>query len=193
MHVTGLPRACVAVATITDDDELAALRLDWVESDPDLQQMLAHEADLIWAHVQAGTLPDPDCPSAAELVKQATAQADATAPVAALDDIELLVEELGRIRTAVKQVTDRQTELDAVVRHRMGAATRGRAGRWQISYSQPARVLTSLAEQAILLAHPELARPALDRDKAKQVLGKDLDNWKEPVGARRLTIKETTP
>jgi hypothetical protein len=40
----------------------------------------------------------------------------------------------------------------------------------------------------VLLVHPEFGRTVLDRDAAKKALGKALDDFKSPVGARRLTV-----
>lgn len=191
MMVTGQDRAVIVAATIGRDDQLVGLYIDWVDADPDTQTMLAAEYDRLWAYVTAGQLPDPEGPSALELVKQATASADTDADTVSLDDIAEQVAELGQVKHAMKAVKARHDELDALVRHRIGAATRGECDGWVVTYSQPPRVLTRLAEDALLVTHPELGKTVLDRDKAKTVLGDELNEWKEPAGARRLTIKET--
>lgn len=191
MLVTGVPRALLAVAVIGGDDEIVRLTCSWVEADPDMQEMLAAEYDRLWAYVQAGELPEPDCPSAAESVKEATANSDPDAETVDLGSIAEAIEEFGRIKAAEKAAGDRRKELEAVIKHHMGAATRGVCDGWRVSYSNPAKVLTADAQEAILLTHPNLGKTVLDVDRAKTELD-DLNEWKEAAGARRLTIKETT-
>ena len=188
LHVTGIPRALLVVAVIDRGDQITDLRLRWYDADPDTQTMLAAEYDRLWAYVTAGQLPEPDDATNLDAVKQATAHANLDADAVDLEDLAELIEEHHAIKTAVKEVTDRRDHLDAIIRHRIGEATKGICDGWNISYSKPARILTSEAEQALLEARPELGRQVLDRDKAKTELGDELDDWKTPAGARRLTI-----
>lgn len=190
MFVTGTARGLLAVAVIDHDDRLVDLRFRWYDADPDLQTMLAAEYDRLWAYIQAGELPDPDSPAALDAVKQVTASSDPDAETVDLSDIVEQVAELGRLRQAVRDAETRRDELEALVRHRLGAATHGVCDGWAVTYSNPSRVLTKSGEEAILLAHPEFGRTVLDRAAAKTGLGKALDDFKEPAGARRLTIKE---
>ena len=189
MLVTGVPLAVVAVAVIGADDQLARLTVSRIEADPDQQTMLAAEYDRLWDHVQTGQLPDPDSPSAAEAVKQATAQSDPDADTVDLADIAALVAEFGDIKQAEKAAGDRRLELEALIKHRLGAATHGRCDGWTVSYSNPSRILDDTGEEAVLLAYPELGVTVLDRTAAKETLGKQLDEFKTPTGARRLTIR----
>jgi putative phage-type endonuclease len=191
MLVTGVDRALLAVATISGDDQLEGIRLEWVDADPDTQTMLAAEYDRLWALIQTGELPAPDGPAALDLVKQATATADPDAHNVNLEPIAEQIAELHSIKQAIKGAQKRHDELDALVRHTVGAATKGICDGWTVTYSKPSRVLTNTAADALLLAYPELGRTVLDRDLAKERLGKELDDFKEPAGARRLTIKET--
>lgn len=190
MHVTGVQRALVAVASIGRDDQLEHLSVRWVEADPDQQTMLAAEYDRLWSYMQAGVLPDPDGPSAAATVRHVTRHADPDAETVDLEDLADQLAELDSIKQAVKQVTDRRDELEATIRHRLGSATKGRCDGWTVSYSRNANVLTDAAKDAILVVHPELGRTILDVDRAKDVLGDEYDSWKEPAGARRLTIRK---
>ena len=73
----------------------------------------------------------------------------------------------------------------------VGKATKGKAGALTVSISKPARVVTAEAEAEMLTLHPELAVTQLDRDRAKAEYPDLFDELRQPIGARRLTIKES--
>lgn len=186
---TNLPRALLAEATIDDDaGECRGVRLEWVEADPDLQAQLVDLAETIYEHVQAGTLPDPDTPSALDSVKQVTAHADADADVVDLGDIAEDVARFDAIKAALKTVSDEKDLLEARIRNTLGEATKGHLDGFRVSLSQPVRKLTAAAEAELLAAHPEYAMPALDRKRVKAEDPDLYEAFTRPVGARRLTV-----
>lgn len=196
MHVTGTPRTLVAAAEIDDDrDELVALRLRWVDFDPFEVDDLVVLADELWGHVQAGTLPEPDAASALEVVKAVHVEADGNADTVDLSDLADDVRRLGDIKAAVKAVTEERDLIEARIRDRLAATTKGTTpDGWRVSLSKPALVLTAYAEAELLAARPDLGRLVLDRDRAKELAPDLYEAARQPVGARRLTVtapKET--
>lgn len=191
MWVTGLDRAVIAEATIDDDcDECRGVRLMWVEADRDYQALLVSVAGDLLAHIDAGTLPDPDTPSALPVVKALTGTADAEAePV----DLSELVEDVARfadIKAAVKAVTDERDALEARIRAAVGSALVGVCDGWEVKVSKPAMTLSAEAEAELLAARPDLGRLVLDREKAKAEAPDLYESARRPIGARRLTTKE---
>jgi len=191
MLVTGIESAVVAAATIDDGtDECVGIRLHRVVASPMHQAQLADVAETLWQHVTDGTLPDPDTPSALDVVKAANGTADYDADTVDLSDMAEDIARLGEIKTAVKAVTDERDELEARIRAAIGTATTGKCGDWTVSVSKPTRVLTPDAEARLLAERPDLAKTVLDRDRAKTEAADLYDALREPVGARRLTIKQ---
>lgn len=191
MLVTGLDAAVIAEAAIDDtDDTLHNLYLKRVTADPLRQSLLIETATSLLAKIDAGTLPDPDTPSALPLVKTATAEADADTGVVDLADLADEVRRFSEIKAAVKAVTDERDEIEARIRARMGESTKGVADGWTVSVSKPALVLTADAEAELLAARPDLGRMVLDRDKAKAEAPELYDAHRRAAGARRLTIRQ---
>ena len=189
MLVTGMRRALLAEATIDDDaNECRGVRLEWVEADEYLQSQLVELAENIYRHVQDGTLPDPDTPSALDSVKQVTAHADPDAEPVDLTDIEADLARFDEIKAAVKAVTDEQKVLEARIRNTLGEATRGELDGYRVSLSKPASKLTDDAAAELLEAHPEYAVQALDRARVRAEDKALYDAFCKPVGARRLTV-----
>lgn len=191
MLVTGLPVAIIADATIDDTtDECVALRLHHVSADPMQQELLADMARQLWSYIQAGTLPEPDAPGALDAAKAVHATADADADDVDLTDLAEDIARLDDIKAAVKAVTDERDVIEARIRDAMGTATTGRCGDFTVSVSRPALVLTAEAEAQLIAERPDLVRTVLDRDRAKAEAKELYDALREPVGARRLTIKK---
>lgn len=189
MHVTGVRRALIVAVTVLDTGEFGGLRVRWVDADPDLQHELAGVADDAWSWVERGELPDPDTATALPYVKALTARADTGADVVDLDDIGDQLARFAAIKQAEATVKAEREQIEALIKHRLGAATRGATSDgWRITYTAPSRVLDDLGAEAVLLAHPELARTVttLDVDAARKLLGAGLDEFKSPIGARRL-------
>lgn len=188
--VTNCKRALLAEAVIDDDtNECRGVpRLEWIDADPDEQAQLVDLAETIYAHVQAGTLPDPDTPSALPSVKQVYGSADTDADAVDLTDLAEDVARFDEIKAALKAVSDEKDLLEARIRNTIGEATSGALDGYRVSLSKPAMTLTRDAEAELLDAHPEYAMTVLDR-KAVQAADKDLyDVFRKPVGARRLTV-----
>jgi hypothetical protein len=141
------------------------------------------------AHIDAGTMPDPDTPSALPVVKEATAEADIDAEPVDLTDLADDVARFTDIKAAVKAVTDERDEIEARIRARIGEATRGTCPGFTVSVSKPTLVLTSEAEAELLEVRPDLGRIVLDRDKAKAEAKELYEAHRRAAGARRLTIK----
>lgn len=189
MHVTGVPRAVIAEATIDDEtDTCRGVRIHDVEADPDRQALLCSLAEDLWAHVQAGTLPDPDTPSALPAVKAVHGSADDSEAVD-LADLADVVARYSEIKAAVKAVSDERDQLEALIREAVGPATKGTCDGFTVTVSRPALVLTDEAEAELLAAHPELGKVVLDRDRAKADQKDDYEAARRPLGARRLLVK----
>ena len=190
MYVTGIPHAVIAIATIDDaDDTCTGVRLVRCEADVLQQTQLAEEADRLLAHIDAGTLPEPNQPAALDTVKEVYAAAASSADAVILSDYADVVQRLHDIKHAVKTVTDEAKTLEAIVRNALGPATTGVLEGWRVSLSQPAATLTTDAEAALLAERPDLGKLVLDRDKAKAEAPELYEQHRQPVGARRLTIK----
>lgn len=194
MHVTNTERALLAWAVIDDEtDRLDALRFEWLERDDMEIARLVDVAEMLWQHIQAGTLPDPDCPSALDVVKEVNALAD---PESLPVDLTDLTDDLARfleIKAAVKAVEDERDRLEALIRSRLGRATKGTADGFTISLSKPSAVRTDDGNREFLAAHPELAKaPEIDSARAKAEAKAEFAAIpREAKGSRRLTIKES--
>lgn len=193
LWVTGLPRAVLAEAVIDDEtDRLVALKFHPIDADPYEQARLVDLADQLSRHLADGTLPDPDG-GALDVVKQVTAVADPGAEVVELDDMADLLARYHDLKGAAKAIEDEQNQIQAVVRARLGAATKGiTAAGWTATVAKPRLVLD---EDAVLAEHPEFGRTVLDRARFEAEHGaKALDPYKRPTGARNFTVnppKET--
>lgn len=192
LFVTGLDRALLAEAVIDDtDDTLVSLRLEWIDADPFRAELLAEVADRILGHVDTGTLPEPDTASALDLVKELTAEADETAQVVELEELEEDLARFVELREALKAAEAERDTLEARIRDRIGPALAGTAPGFKVSLSRPTRVLTREAEAELLDARPDLGRLVLDRDRAKKEAPDLYEAVRKPAGARRLTVKRT--
>ncbi len=191
MLVTGTTYAVIAEAAIDDtDDTLHSLHLTRLTADPLRQAILQDVAEDMLAHIAAGTMPDPDTPSALPVVKSATGNADPDADEVDLTDLADDVRRFGDIKAAVKAVTDERDTIEARLRARIGDATRGTCDGFTVSVSKPALVLTGDAEAELLEARPDLGRTVLDRDKAKAEAPELYEASRRAAGARRITIKQ---
>lgn len=193
MYVTGLERAVLAEAVI-DDDTDTLKRFEFHEIDADLyeQARLVDLADQLAQHLADGTLPDPDG-GALDLVKAVTAVADPGADVVHLDDLADMLARYHDLKTAAAAIKAESDDIQAVVRARMGAATKGVTEHgWTATVAKPRLVLD---EDAVLADHPEFGRTVLDRARFEAEHGaKALAAYKRPTGARNFTItppKET--
>lgn len=209
MHCADVDRALIVAVkmdTITvpgpggDEIEVetfGGLYRRWVDRDLELEADLADLADETWAHVQAGALPDPDCPSALPYVRKLTAIADTAkkpAPVD-LDSIAGQVERFGLIKAAKKAAEDEHSQLYSLIAHRLGPDRAGvTTSGWRVSFSAPSK---QIDEAALLAMYPWCTKPVFDRAAAEQILGKKaVEAFKAPTGHRTLTIKppkEPTP
>ncbi len=193
MHVTGVPRAVIAIATIDDvDDVCDGIRIVRIDRDEMIADQLVMVADRLLVHIDAGTLPEPQDGSALDDVKVVNAVADPDADTVDLASLVEVVQVLDKTKAAIKELTDRQKAAEAVLRDAIGAATVGVCDGYRVSVSQPAMTLTAEAETAILLERPDLGITTLDRTKAKAEAPELYEAHRQPVGARRLTIKHTT-
>lgn len=191
LFVTGAKTAIIAEATIDDErDALTRLAIHHVDADPDRQAFLQIVAERIAAHVDAGTLPTPDTPSALPDVKAATTLVAVDADTVDLTDLASDVERFAAIRESIKAVSDEAAELEARIRAAVGDSTVGTCAGFTVSISRPTMTLTAEGEAEILAAHPDLAKTVLDRTRAKAEHPDDYAAARRAVGARRLTIKE---
>ncbi|HRB04156.1 MAG TPA: YqaJ viral recombinase family protein [Ilumatobacteraceae bacterium] len=193
MYCTGLDRAVLADAVVDDEhDRVMALHLTEVEHDSDRADSLLTLATIMADHIAAGTLPDPDCPSALDTVKAVTVVADPDAETVDLtsmaDDVRRFIE----IKAAVKAVTDERDALEARIRAAVGSATVGTAEGLRVSISRPSMVLTKEGEETVLGDFPAFGKVVLDRERLKTEAPDIYDLARQPIGARRLTTKETS-
>lgn len=187
LHVTGFAWGHLAEVVVDDtDDSFVSLSITPIDADPYEQQSLLGVADQLAAHLAAGTLPDPDG-GALEVVKAVTAVADPGAEVVHLDDIADLLVRYHDLKGAAAAIKAESDTIQATVRARLGAATKGVTEHgWGVLVAKPRLVLD---EDAVLAAHPEFGRTVLDRDRFETEHGKKaLDPYKRPIGARNFTV-----
>jgi hypothetical protein len=198
MLVTGQTRALLAEAAIDDtDDTLAGIQLRWIDADPAAQIMLQSIAEDLWAHLQAGTLPDPDSATALDIVKAVHCVANPEPEPVDLEPIAGDVARFVELRDAAKTIGEERDRLEARIREAVGDRHRGTTAGHTVTVSAAAKVITGDAEAQLLADHPELARTCLDRSLAKSKEWRPIvDTYRRAAGARRLTITtqgETTP
>lgn len=195
MHVTGMTSAVLAIATIDDiDDTIQAIRFETVERDQWAIDQLVDLAEELWAHVQAGTLPDPDTSSALEAIRSHNATADPTA-VADIDDQADLIADYADLKARAKAASEELALAEAKIRAAMGEATEATTsdGRWRVRCGEPIAKFTRDSEAEALAQHPDYGRTVLDRQRFKAERPDDYDHLKRPTADRRLTIKEMHP
>lgn len=193
MHCTGVGSAIIARAVINDgDDTLDRLELKRIERDDFLIDSLVDLAEVLWGHIQTSTLPDPDCPSALDAVKEVTALASADAETVDLTDLTPELRRRAEIHEAIGKATEERDALDALIRSRLGAATKGEAEGLIVRLSRPRSVFTDESATAFLDIHPEAAVTQIDRTLAKKIDKPLYDELSRPIGARSLTIKEAS-
>ena len=190
LHVTGFATAVLAVAAVDDTTgQLVGFRLSIVEADPLTQAGLVALADILDEHLEAGTLPEPDGDDATTAaVKAVTWTATPDELAVDLTDIEDDVARYGAVKEAMAAAKTQLATIENRIRDRIGTAAHGVAGPWRVTYSKPRRVLN---EDRVLEDHPEFAKTVLDRGAAGEALGKGLDDYREPLGARTLTVRRT--
>ena len=192
MLVTGIDRGVIAIATIDDaDDTCTGVRIVRIEADTMIQTQLVDVADRLLAHIDAGTLPEPDTATALETVKVVHAEIDPDPEVVDISLIANLVAELHDTKAQIRSLTAHANLMEAAVRETIGDQTVGKTDGWRVNISRPTLTLTAEAEEAILEQRPDLGKVVLDRDKAKAEAPELYESHRQPVGARRLTIKQT--
>jgi len=192
MLVTGIDRGVIAIATIDDtDDTCTGMRIVRIEADTMVQTQLVDTADGLLAHIDAGTLPAPDTADALETVKVVHAEVDPDPEVVDLAPIVDIVVELHDVKAQIRSLTARANLMEATVRENVGDQTVGKTDGWRVNISRPTLTLTAEAEAQILEQRPDLGKVVLDRDKAKAEAPDLYESHRQPVGARRLTIKQT--
>lgn len=190
VHCTGALRSLLVHAVIDDDtDTLVRVSFTWIERDDFMIGTLIELAEMMWAHIQAGTLPDPDTPSALDTVKEVHALADADAAPVDLSDMADELHRFADIKEAVKTVESERDLLEAKIRERLGSATKGVVEGLTVSLSRPRSVFTPEAERAFLDIHPECkTNTVLDRTEAKKIDKALYAELGQPIGARALTV-----
>lgn len=140
MLVTGLPLVVLAILDLTDDSRLSSiddetevlvdrngkLTLDVHHADVEVQARLIEFAAELWAHVEAGTLPDIEA-NDLKAVKASNPHVVDDAPVD-LTDIQDLLGEWHRIKAAQKVAESRRDEIEARIIDRIGDHGAGSVG-----------------------------------------------------------------
>lgn len=184
MWVTGMPRTLVAGLTIDHDGTPGGLQFRWIDADYSEQLHLVEVAEWLLGFVDRGELPDPQDPSALDVVKAVWRTPDPEPDPVDLSDLVGTLERREALRAAVKAAETELDLLDATIRHRVASATDGAAPGWRVRVSQPTR---QLDECLALADHPEWGIPTVTLDKASAPK-KALDAYRFPTGSRRLTI-----
>lgn len=206
LHVTGFRRALLVIVSFTTDEETGAeivenVEIKWIPRDEYMIAQLVELAGQLWAHVEAGTLPDPDKFTPVEIVREVNRHgrllldADGNELIDPDVNIDDLADDLERYHTkilpALAALNEERKTLEAKFRDRMdghvNAATRD--GEWILRVGEPVAKLTSSGEAQALALHPEYGRTVLNRDRFKAD-HKDLyEALKIPTSDRRLTVK----
>lgn len=196
LHVTGMRRALIVVATI--DELVGIVRIDfqWHDRDEHVIDDLVAEADDLWQHVQAGTLPEPTDGSTLDVVKWAnsTAAPDLLADTDEIDAIAEVIADHADLKARAAAAADALKLSEGRIRTAMGIATEGTTsdGRWRVRIGQPISKFTRDSEADALELHPDCGKTVLDRDRFKAEHPDDYEALKRPTADRRLTIKEMT-
>lgn len=196
MHVTGMARCLLIVATINDAEtdparQLRGIEYRWIERDDHLIERLVVEADRLWSYVEARQLPEPSDGSALEFVREAyaTTAADATADLdPVVDDIATFAE----LKVRAKAADDALKLAEAKIRTAMAEATEAVTsdGRWRVRVGEPIAKFTRDSEADALQLYPDYGKTVLDRERFKNHRRDDYELLKRPTSDRRLTIKE---
>lgn len=192
MHVTGVSRVLLVVATIDDaDDSLKRIEFEWVDRDEFVAAQLVAEAEDLWRHVEAGRLPEPTDGSTLAIIRAANARAD-DAATADLDPIAPVVAAYDDLKARVTAARDELKLQESRIRSAMGEATEATTsdGRWRVRVGQPISKFTKDSEADALSAHPTYTKAVLDRDLFKVERPDDYEALKRPTADRRMTIKE---
>ena len=193
MHVTEMPMAILAVATIDDvDDTLIGLHVETVDRDEFVIADLITLADDLWGYVGRNELPDPDAPSALDVARAVYSDATVTpkGDEVDLDDLADVVARRCALKDAIAEATEEMKLIDARLMERVGHDTTGVTSLGhRVSWSAPSNVLDDAGADALLIAHPELAKTVLDRDAAKKLYPDEYDDMRVAVGARRFSVR----
>lgn len=215
MHVSGLPRWLLAVATIDTDHDVRTGQLTematgvtyrWIDADPYHHEHLLELAAWLWDHVERGQLPEPTDAGGLPYIKAANASANANA-VADIDDLAELIARREQLRVAAKVADEEEHTIEAKIRHRMGEATEAVTtdGTWRVRCGNPVRKFTSQSEADFLELHRARATElgllrtveVLDRNRVKAEMPDEYDALRIATPQRALTVKnlrpETTP
>lgn len=196
LHVTGMSRALVAVATIDDLIGIVRMDFEWVDRDDHVIDTLVAEADELWAHVQAGTLPEPTDGSTLWIIKHAnsTAAPDLLADTDEIDAIAEVIADYDDLKARAKAAEDALKLGEGRIRTAMGMATEGMTsdGRWRVRIGEPIAKFTRDSEADALELWPAYGKTVLDRQKFKAGRPDEYEALKRPTADRRMTIKEMT-
>jgi hypothetical protein len=189
MLVAGLPLALLAEARIDDvDDVCLGVRLEWHEADELTQQDLVDVAEQLWAHCQAGTLPEPTSGSL-DAVRAVHAVAIAGSGAVQLDELEGDLERRRRLREITAEADAELEAIDARLIVALDTATKGATSSgWKVSYGEPARKLTKQAELELLETHPKYGTTVLDRARVKAEAPELYEAFSSRSGARSLRV-----
>lgn len=206
LHVTGFRRALLVIVSFTTDaatgvEIVEHIDFEWIDRDEYKIAQLVDLADRLWAHVEAGTLPDPDKFTPVEIVREVNRHgrllldADGNELIDPDVNIDDLAGDLERYHTkilpALASLKEERKTLEAKFRDRMAghanAATRD--GEWILRVGEPVAKLTSSGEAQALALHPEYGRTVLDRDRFKADHKALYEALKIPTSDRRLTVK----
>lgn len=140
MHCSGMEQTLLMIAVTGHDNETLAsggMRPYWIERDDDMIAFLVELADGMWAHVKAGTLPEPDTASALPLVRWMTRFANPEAETVDLTEHADLLERVLAIKDSAAAASKERDQKTAVLMRAMGEATKGKTATAVITYSAP--------------------------------------------------------
>ena len=179
LHTTGLTSALLAEAVIDDsDDTLVALKLHWIDRDEYEIERLVGIAEMLWSHIQAGTLPDPDTATALDSVKAVHATAASGAPSESASKADWV-----EFAASLGIDTDRLTKPRPLA-----------DGTWELPVPRKGALAELLATLDAAPSGKALVADQVDKDgkvvRAKRVTAKELGDAKAALASARDVLPE---
>jgi predicted phage-related endonuclease len=205
MYVTGKQWVLLVVVKFVTDPTtervLPQFNPQIVHRDDYLIGILVDLADQLWAHVEAGTLPEPDEFTPVELVREVHRHGlslqdhKGREVINETIDIDPLAGDLERYKIVCKAhsaLEDEKHDIEKRLRTHMDGAVLAQTsdGRWQLRVGRPIAKFTTDSEDDALGMMPDYSRTVLDRARFKLEQPELHEALKRPTNDRRVTVIE---